>query len=262
MRKDKVKRFLTLLLIVAILSAMYKIVDPFYTYGFLTWPKSISSRSDIQNLTLQDREEVLHSFGEFSTLENYTLKLTKKAPKGENRLALYFTENNEQSLVIAILREHLSNDLGKIKVLDNTEVEQRGGMEAIGAGRVLLRYMYPYFHRREDLRWMGHEAIIKGISVNGRDQFRTQAAEVYYVRGKFIKIGLYKEEKEAWFYPVPVFDFGRLHDGAIAFIKSKKSGRVIIAVNAAADGNFNEAAFRHFLESFVPDKRSSEDTSL
>lgn len=94
--------------------------------------------------------------------------------------------------------------------------------------------------------------MIKGINVKSQERFETPAAEISYVMGEFTKIGLYKEPKEKWYYPTPVFDFKTLHEGGLAFIKSKKTGRVIVTVSVNSIGQFQEKEFRSFIESFEP----------
>jgi hypothetical protein len=72
------------------------------------------------------------------------------------------------------------------------------------------------------------------------------------VSGEFTKIGLFKEPNGRWHYPTPVFDFKTLHEGALAFVKSKKSGRVVVTVSVNSLGQFQEKEFRDFVASFEP----------
>ncbi|MGB3941601.1 MAG: hypothetical protein WBK96_08940 [Candidatus Manganitrophaceae bacterium] len=113
-------------------------------------------------------------------------------------------------------------------------------------------YLLPFYFRKDDLSGMGDEAIIKGINVKSQERFETPSADIFYVSGEFTKIGLYKEPKDRWHYPTPVFDFKTLHEGALAFIKSKKSGGVVVAVSVNSLGQFQEKEFREFVEGFEP----------
>jgi hypothetical protein len=112
-------------------------------------------------------------------------------------------------------------------------------------------YLLPFI-RKDDLSGMGDEAIVKGITVKRQERFETAFADVLYVNGEFTKIGLYKEKKGLWNYPTPVFDFKSIHDGALAFVKSKKSGRVYICVSANGIGKYHDEEFQAFLQSFEP----------
>jgi uncharacterized SAM-dependent methyltransferase len=49
-----------------------------------------------------------------------------------------------------------------------------------------------------------------------------------------------------------VFDFETRHEGALAFIKSKGSGRVVIYVGVNSIGQFNEQEFQEFVRRANP----------
>lgn len=199
--------------------------------------------------------EIIGALGSFSRIENYKLIVVEKSKRGENKLAIYLNEENGQKLFVTILREHLSDNLDRIQVLDRTRVQRTlrwQSHERYAVSSFKFTYLLPLPFLRNDLSGMGDEAIIKGINVKSQERFETSAAEIFYVSGEFTKIGLYKEPKGRWHYPTPVFDFKTLHEGALAFVKSKKSGRVVVTVSVNSLGQFQEKKFREFVESFEP----------
>ena len=199
--------------------------------------------------------KVVRSLGKFSLGEAYQFRAAAAGQQGENRLAGYVNEETNQKLFIAALREHLNDDLGKIKVLDQTKVERgwrRSTYENRRISSFRLTYLVPLLLRKDDLARAGEEAILKGIRVKAQERFETPFAEVFYIKGVFSQIGLFKEPNGRWHQPAPVFDFTTLHDGAIAFIKAKGSGKVVIAVSVNNLEQFNEKEFREFIESMRP----------
>lgn len=202
-----------------------------------------------------DTEQVLHSFGKFSVAEGYQLRVAATGKEGENRLAVYVKESTNQKLFISILREHLHCDLRGVKVLDKIKVEETFRQSVYESRKIYsfqFVYLLPLLLRKDDLPGIGDEAIIKGINVKVEERFDTLFAEVFYVKGTFTRIGLFKEPKGRWPYATPVFDFGALHEGALALIKSKKSGRVIVAVSVNSLDRFREKEFREFIDGFDP----------
>jgi len=202
-----------------------------------------------------DPEQVLHSFGTFSAPEGYRLRAATTGEEGQNRLAVYVKESTNQKLFISILREHLNCNLEKIRVLDKTKVEGTFRQSVYESKKVYsfqFVYSLPLLLRKNDLPEMGDEAIIKEINVKVQERFETPFAEVFYIKGEFTRIGLFKEPKGRWPYATPVFDFGALHEGALALIKSKKSGRVIVAVSVNSLEQFREKEFREFIGRFDP----------
>ncbi len=206
-------------------------------------------------VTVKDQTGTLHSLGRFSTPINYELKDVGKGRKGENVMVIYADRQTEQKLIVTVLREHLPDKLDKIQILDRTYIQRTFRMSAIETTDVLsfrFTYLLPFI-RKDDLSGMGDEAIVKGITVKKKEKFETAFADILYVNGEFTKIGLYKEKKGMWNYPTPVFDFKSIHDGALAFVKSKKSGRVYICVSANGIGKYHDEEFQAFLQSFEPE---------
>jgi hypothetical protein len=206
--------------------------------------------------TAINEEKVVRSLGKFSVGDDYQYRVAVSAERGENRLAAYVNEETHQKLLISILREHSNDDLGKIKVLDRIKVEnglRQTAYENRWIPSFSLTYLVPLLLRKDDLSGMGSEAIIKGIHVKAQERFETAFAEVFYVKGTFSRIGLFKEPNGRWNHPAPVFDFKVLHEGAIALIKSKGSGKVVIAVSVNGLEQFQEKEFREFIESVRPD---------
>lgn len=199
--------------------------------------------------------EIIGTMGNFSRIGNYKLIAVEKSKKGENMSAIYLNEEKGQKLFITILREHLSDNLDKIQVLDRMKVQRTWRWDyheryAVSSFRFI--YLLPLPFRRDDLSGMGDEAIVRGINVKTQERFETPFADNFYVTGEFTQIGLYKEPKGRWHYPTPVFDFKVLHEGALAFIKSNKSERVVVAVGVNSLGQFDQEEFKDFLGSFEP----------
>lgn len=243
-KKFNIRKKTSLILLVLAAIAILSQVEIFYPY-------TVSRPA----LSEQDKKDVVGSFGKFSFAEDYKLRIAYFAPKGENRLVVYISEKTGQKLIITTLREHLSDKLDEVQVRDNTKVKLTYKWEQLEYGHVpSFRFIYVlrYILRKDDLSGMGDEAIVKGINVKEQERFETHYADVFYVSGEFTKIGLFKEKKGIWHYPTPVFDFQSLHEGALAFIKSKKSGRVVVCVSVNGLGQFNEKEFKDFIESFEP----------
>jgi hypothetical protein len=149
----------------------------------------------------------------------------------------------------------LFDKLDEVRAQNNTRIKPTFRWDRIEYAHVpsfYFTYLLPYIFLKDDLSGMGDEAIIKGINVKAQERFETPSADVFYVSGEFTKIGLFKEKKGWWHYPTPVFDFQSLHEGALAFVKSKKSGRVAVCVSVNGLGQFQEKEFRAFIESFEP----------
>lgn len=202
-----------------------------------------------------NEDQVIRSVGIFSPPANYKLIAVKKGEKGENKLVLYINQERNQKIFLTILREHLTDRLDRIRILENSKVERTFRMSAFEMGTVsnfTFTYLLPLPFRRDDLSGMGDEAVIKGINVKSKERIETAASDIFYVQGEFTKIGLYKEPNGWWEYPTPVFGFRTLHEGALAFIKSKKSGKVLVSVSVNSLGQFNEKEFRDFVESVEP----------
>jgi hypothetical protein len=240
-----VKPLLILLLVCAVFAILTQ-VEIFYPYTV-----------SLPALNEQDKKDVISSLGKFSIPEDYELRAVSVGRKGENRLIVYINEQNGQKLFITILREHLSDKLDEIQILNKTKVQRTVGssmdrLEHSDVPSFRFTYFLFFILRKDDLSGMGDEAIIKGINVKDQERFETPFSDVLYVRGEFTKIGLFKEKRGIWHYPTPVFDFETLHEGALAFIKSKESGRVMVAVSVNSLGQFQEEEFREFIESFEP----------
>lgn len=202
-----------------------------------------------------DKEQIIRSFGTFSVAEGYRLRVAALGEEGDNRLAVYVKEATNQKLFVTILREHLHCDLDRVNVLDKTKVERAFRQSVYESSKIYsFKFIYalPLLLRKEDLPSMGDEAIIKGIHIKAKERFETPFAEIFYVKGEFTRIGLFKEPKDRWPYATPVFDFGALHEGALALIKSKKSGRVIVTVSVNSLEQFQEKEFRELIEGFDP----------
>lgn len=203
----------------------------------------------------ETENELTSSLGNFLVPPNYHLIAKAKGEKGENILLVYPNNEKRRTLFISRLREHLSDNLDNIQVLDRTRVETTASMSEvriIAVPSFRFTYLLPLPFRRDDLSGMGDEAIVKGMNVKVRERFETDSAAILYLGGEFTKIGLYKEPQGRWYYPTPVFDFETLHEGALAFIKSKKSGKVVVAVSANYLDQFDEKEFRKFVERFEP----------
>lgn len=224
--------------------------------GGIIWflPRPYNFNFNFPIIHVDDRINTISSLGRFSAPVNYELKAVEKSREGENILVIYIDEQTGQKLLITLLREHLQDSLEKIKQLDKTYVQRTFAMDAIEITKVpsfRLTYLLPFI-RKDDLSGMGNEAIVKGVTVKKQERFETQYADIFYVTGEFTKIGFYKEKKGIWHYPTPVFDFKSIHDGAFAFVKSKKSGKVFICVSANGMGRFHEEEFLNFIQSFEP----------
>lgn len=202
-----------------------------------------------------DERKVIRSLGKFSVEEDYRLKAVSIDGKGENKLAVYINEENGQKLFLSILREHLNDGLDEITPVDKSKVEatfRKSSYENKRVNSFRFTYLLPWVFRKDDLSGMGNEAIVRGMSIKAQERFFTHRAEVFYIKGEFVKIGLFKKPKGRWHYPTPVFDFMTLHEGALAFIKSRRSGRVIMAVGVNRLGQFQEEEFRTLVEDFEP----------
>jgi hypothetical protein len=242
--KQDIKKFLIALLIVAILAGIIWILPKPYDYNF--------NRPVISD---DDRTKTFQSIGKFSTPNNYELKAVEKGRKGENAIGIYVNNQTGQKLMITALREHLPDKLDKVQILDRTQVQrtfQMDGLEITKVPSFRFTYLLPFI-RKDDLSGMGDEAIVKGITVKREDRFETAFADILYVNGEFTKIGLYKDKKGIWNYPTPVFDFKSIHDGALAFVKSKKSGKVYVCVSANGMGKYHDEEFQVFLQNFEPE---------
>jgi hypothetical protein len=243
-KKQKIKKIAKIILIVFIfLQGLVWLSENKYQYNF---PNPV--------VTVNDRAKTIHSMGTFSTFVDYELKDVGKGRQGENLIVVYADKQTVQKLIITILREHLPDNLNKIKIADRKQVERTFRMSAIEYTDVpsfRFTYLMPFI-RKDDLSGMGDEAIVKGITVKSQERFETAFADILYVNGEFTKIGLYKEKKGMWNYPTPVFDFKSIHDGALAFVKSKKSGRVYVCVSANGIGKYHDEEFQAFLQSFEP----------
>jgi len=185
---------------------------------------------------------------------NYEITAVERGGKGENVLGIYVNEQTEQKIMITVLREHLSDMLDKIQILDRTYVQRTFQMDSLEITKVpsfRFTYLLPFI-RKDDLPSMGDEAVVKGVTVKRQERFETAFADILYVNGEFTKIGLYKEKTGIWNYPTPVFDFKSIHDGTLAFVKSKKSGKVYVCVSANGIGKYHDEDFSAFLQSFEP----------
>ncbi len=242
--RQDIKKFLIAFLIITILVGIIWLLPKPYLYNFY-----------LPIINADDQAKIIHSLGRFSTAINYELKDVGKGREGENVSVIYMEKQTDQRLIIAILREHLPDNLDRVTILDRTQVQRTFAMSAIEITKVpsfRFTYLLPYI-RKDDLSGMGDEAIVKGIAVKRQERFQTAFADIFYVNGEFTKIGLYKEKKGIWNYPTPVFDFKSIHDGALAFVKSKKSGKVYVCVSANGIGRFHEEEFNTFLQSFEPE---------
>lgn len=200
-------------------------------------------------------ENVIDSFGRYSVGDGYRFRTAAVGEEGENKLAVYVKEESNQKLFLSILREHLADDLEKLKVLDKTKVEETFRSTSYESRKVSsfrLTYLIPLLVPKDDLSMTGRETMIKGINVKKTSRFETPFAEVFYVMGEFSRVGLFKKPNGRWGDPAPVFDFQTLHQGALALIKSKKSGRVMLAVSVNNLEQFKESEFRKFVESMEP----------
>lgn len=241
--RRKINKTIKILLIVIILIGTIRYLLESYPYSFY--------RPQFHD----NAQNTIHSLGRFLSPANYKIKSVDRSSKGENVLGIYVNEQTGQKLIISVLREHLPDKLDKIQILDRTQVQRTFAMDSIEITKVVsfrFTYLLPFI-RKDDLSGMGDEAIVKGITIKRQERFETAFADILYVNGEFTKIGLYKERKGIWNYPTPVFDFKSIHDGALAFVKSKKSGKVYVCVSANGIGKYHDEEFQSFLKSFEPE---------
>lgn len=201
-----------------------------------------------------DRTNIALSLGVRSVPTGYVLRATDTGAIGENTSVIYINSETGQKLILAQLREHLFDE--SFVLVDKSTVERTFTMESVRNPEVPLfqvTYLLPTFSRRDDLEGIGSEAIIKGVRLQAEDRFETEATDVVYFKGEFEKIGLFKkEERGEWRYPVPVFDFTALHEGALAFVTSKASGRAVVCIGVNSLGQFRENEFKDFLRTLQP----------
>jgi hypothetical protein len=205
-------------------------------------------------LDMRERQEILRSLG-LHIPTNYRLSYVGRADRGENVLAVLIDNVTGQKLVAAVLREHLRDRLDYVSIVDGAMVEDPFSgsySEFTDVPSFRVTYALPLIHRNDDLTGIGEEALVKGITETAKDRFETATAEVVYVQGEFARIGLFKQERGKWVYPTPGFDFKTRHEGALAFIKSKASGRVVIYVGVNSIGQFDEQEFQEFVRRANP----------
>lgn len=199
-------------------------------------------------------EEIIHDLG-VNTIDQYRLVRVDKGERGENRIAVFANRENGQKIVATLIREHLGDRLERIALLDRTSVEEtfyQSDFEMLQVPSFRFTYFLPLMHRNDDLTGIGDEAVVRGISIASQERLETDHAEIFYVQGEFTRIGLFKEARGEWVYPTPAFDFVSRHEGALAFLKSRASGRVVIYVGVNSIGQFIEQEFREFVTKATP----------
>ena len=106
------------------------------------------------------------------------------------------------------------------------------------------------FHNKDISK--GDDSLkMRGIKVDSKELMETEKTNIYYVVGRFERIGLYK--KNISFlkrYVTPVFDFQKEVKGALTVIEDKETGKALFLIGAnELEKEFNEPEFREIVKS-------------
>lgn len=194
---------------------------------------------------------------------DYVPNIYDRSKGGENQLLTIKNNSIDQNIFFFKSREHPSIDFRKIST-KNESVGWSWAWAITGADthqeglhdteKSSANFIYQWsLLTNNDPSLSDNSLTIKGLrEIKHQETFETPHVEVFYLRSSFQdRIGFYKKNISWWrFYPVSVFDFKGNADGAIAIVKSKKSGQTIIVVGGVPSyKDFNESEFRSIVES-------------
>lgn len=205
-------------------------------------------------------EKSLYNFCKYTTPENYkVISYAEGAPKQrEDQYLITLKEQDTgQSIILSRLRGFHFVNFNQIKVDDKSFGESiRFEREHFSEDfKVITRLPVWHFLRQDDMSKIPANLLLQGITVEKKEVYSTDKAEVYYLKGSFRKIGFFKKMPFPWGFATPVFDFTAPSKGALAIMNSKKGEETIIAISSVpANKEFNEKTFKQFISSVTYDK--------
>jgi len=112
-----------------------------------------------------------------------------------------------------------------------------------------------HFLRQDNLEKIPNNLLLRGITVEKKEEYSTDRASIYYLKGSFQRIGFFKKMPFSWGFATPVFDFMNPSKGALAILNNKDSKETIIVVSSVPSyKDFDEGSLKRFLSSVNFDK--------
>lgn len=214
-------------------------------------------------LDFQDPARNRFAISRYSEHPDYVPNIYDRSKGDENQILTIKNKATDQIIFFFKSREHPAIDFGRISIKNKSvgwswawaitgADTNRKGLHDTKQSSVNFIYQWSLLTNTNP-SLSDNSLTIKGLrEIKYKETFETPSVEVFYFRTSFQdRIGFYKKNVSWWrFYPVPVFDFKGNADGAIAIVKSKKSGQTIIVIGSVPSyKSFNEPEFRSIVES-------------
>lgn len=226
--------------------------------AYLFWPWGVIDRAYSLPAWWQ---KSLFSFCKYDIPSNFKVVAYKEGAgphKGEKYLICLANQDTSQLIVLSKLRGFEKVGFLNLNVEPNSKV---GTTFRFDSQKILPEFeiltQLPIFHflLEDRLDMIPDNLTLKGISVEKEEKFETKVANVFYIKGSFQKIGLFKKMPFPQGFATPVLDFLTLQKGAVAILNNKDAEETIIVVSSApTDKSFDEATFKKFISYITFDK--------
>ena len=209
-------------------------------------------------------EKSLFNFCKYQIPADYKVVLyTEGAPnmRDDKNLIVFKEENNNQLIVLSKLRGFYHIPFNQISLNERNfnRSHRWQGSDSIENFKIVTHLPVWHFLRQDNLKKIPENLILKGMTVEEKSEYTTEAAKVLYLKGTFTKIGFFKKMPIPWGFATPVFDFLTKQKGAIAILNKEEGEETIIVVSAVpVYKTFDEETFKTFIESITFDKEVYE----
>ncbi len=213
-------------------------------------------------------EKSLFNFCKYEIPDGYKVILyAEGAPnmRDDKNLIVFQGQKKEQLLILSRLRGFHYIPFERI-TLDRRDFNKSirwQGSDVIGHFKIVTHLPVWHFLRQDNLEKIPENLILRGITIEKKEEYQTEAADVLYLKGTFTKIGFFKKMPFPWGFATPVFDFLTQQKGAIAILNDKEKEETIIIVSSVpAHKTFDEETFKTFISTITFDKQVYEPALL
>ncbi len=205
-------------------------------------------------------QKSIFNFCKYQVPSNYeVISYSEGAPnhKDDNYLILIKDRNTGQIIILSRLRGFHYVPFDQVQINSKHFGESiRFEREHILDNFKVITYL-PVWHflRQDDMAKLPSNVLIKGVAVEEKEEYPTDKANVFYLKGTFTKIGFFKKMPFPWGFATPVFDFLTPQKGALAILNNKEATETIVVVSTVpSHKTFDEETFKQFIQSISFDK--------
>ena len=202
-------------------------------------------------------QKSLFNFCKYALPDGYTALTYLESHGKDKNLIVFKNHNTNQQIVLSQLRgfRHAPFNVIEIGNSEFKDSARTGRLHLLDDFKIVVYMPILDFLKQKDLSKIPDNLILKGLTVENKEQYDTPKAHVFYVKGAFTKIGFFKKMPFPWSFATPVFDFLWPQKGALAILNNKDANETIIVTSAVPiSKEFDEKTFKTFIESISFDK--------